>query len=233
MTSLDVWSEKVWELLGRPKGKLVADIGCGTGRYSFIMTRKGARVVGLDFSKGMISKGKEKDRERAISWVRADAQSLPLSDASFDGTLMFLVLQHLPNWRVALAECARVAKPGGRLVVVTTSRDRIRNHLMRHFPGAVEIDLGRFPGVSEVVGALRRLGFSNVRQERILVRRGMVSIDEMVSRYARKHISTLALIPAREFGERLQAFEMSLRHGYGTHVPDDTELIFVHACARA
>jgi aconitate hydratase len=92
---------------------------------------------------------------------------------------------------------------------------------------AVELDLGRFQGVGELRTEMARAGFAGVKSKRELVKRGCVMTDEIVERYRRKHLSTLALVPEPEFEERLVEFEKRLRKRYGALAPDDTELTFV------
>jgi ubiquinone/menaquinone biosynthesis C-methylase UbiE len=223
----DIWLEKVFELLGRPEGKLVADIGCGSGRYARGLEKLGCSVVGVDLSKGMVGRAANKGRTANSTWVQGDAQSMPLKAASVDCALMFLVVHHVPLWQDAMAEVARILKPGGMLLVVTTSRTRVRRHLIRFFRGAVDIDLGRFQSVVEIRSELANAGFGNICASRVVARRGMSSLGEIVGRFRSKHISTLALVPEKEFSGRMKAFEISLRRRYGARIPDETELCFI------
>ncbi len=223
----DYWLDRVVRTLGLREGALVADLGCGSGRYSFGLAKRGLRIAGVDFSSGMLAKARSKCAGQAPDFLRGDAQSLPLRGGCADGALVFLALHHMPVWRDAIAEAARALKPGGRLLVVTTSRSRIRSHLMRFFPGAVELDLGRFQGAGEVKAEMARAGFVKISSRAEMVRRGTARIGDVVERYRRKHLSTLALVPEPEFGERLTAFETRLRRRYGERVPDETELTFI------
>ena len=93
--------------------KDVLELGCGTG---LILDRVGPlcrRVVGVDISAGMLSKA----RTRGHSVFRADLSALPFKDASFDVVFSFKVLAHIPDIGGALAEAARVTRPGGALVL--------------------------------------------------------------------------------------------------------------------
>jgi SAM-dependent methyltransferase len=96
------------------------EIGAGTGYFSLNLLQ--ARVVGeatcTDISPGMVATlGRNAQRlGLEVRTARADAESLPFADASFDLVLGHAVLHHLPNLRRAFAEFHRVLRPGGRIV---------------------------------------------------------------------------------------------------------------------
>ena len=96
------------------------EIGAGTGYFSLNLLQAG--VVGeatcTDISPGMVAT-LARNAERLgldVRTARADAESLPFADASFDLVLGHAVLHHLPNLRRAFAEFHRVLRPGGRIV---------------------------------------------------------------------------------------------------------------------
>ena len=96
------------------------EIGAGTGYFSLNLLQAG--VVGeatcTDISPGMMAT-LARNAERLgldVRTARADAESLPFADASFDLVLGHAVLHHLPNLRRAFAEFHRVLRPGGRIV---------------------------------------------------------------------------------------------------------------------
>ena len=90
-------------------GKDVLECGCGTGLL-LERIRDHARVAaGIDLSPGML----ELARSRGLEVREASVTSLPFEDASFDVTCSFKVLAHVPDIGRALAEMARVTRPGG------------------------------------------------------------------------------------------------------------------------
>ncbi|WP_267626317.1 class I SAM-dependent methyltransferase [Gordonia sputi] len=101
----------------------VIDIGAGQGRHSFEMFRRGADVIAFDQSESDMADVAEMfDAMMAEGQVPADAKAraevgdalrLPYADNSFDVVLMSEILEHIPSDEAAIAEMARILKPGG------------------------------------------------------------------------------------------------------------------------
>jgi SAM-dependent methyltransferase len=96
------------------------EIGAGTGYFSLNMLQAGvvSEATCTDISPGMVAT-LAANAERLglkVKTARADAESLPFSDESFDLVLGHAVLHHLPNLRRAFAEFHRVLRPGGQIV---------------------------------------------------------------------------------------------------------------------
>jgi ubiquinone/menaquinone biosynthesis C-methylase UbiE len=115
----DAFFPWVVDWLGVQPGQLVADVGCGPGAYHPIVTARGARVVAVDFSAGMLAEVRAQAAALAlpVRTLRGDAQRLPLASASVDHLMANHMLYHVPDQRRALAEMRRVVKPGGRIVL--------------------------------------------------------------------------------------------------------------------
>jgi ubiquinone/menaquinone biosynthesis C-methylase UbiE len=112
------------KIFGELKGKRILDVGCGVGRWSIQLAAVAEHVVGVDFARGMVGIAKDRAIERApgnVDFVLASAHSLPFSSRSFDASLSVTVLQHIVDEKQlveALSEIARIAKIGGRIILL-------------------------------------------------------------------------------------------------------------------
>lgn len=99
----------------------VLDAGCGTGLLAARLRRElpGARVVGCDFSAGMLARAAARDP--GGPWVRGDAQRLPFAGERFDAVVCTESFHWYPDQRRALAEFFRVLVPEGLALIETTS----------------------------------------------------------------------------------------------------------------
>jgi ubiquinone/menaquinone biosynthesis C-methylase UbiE len=95
----------------------VLDLGCGTGLLSARIRRDlpGTRVVGCDFSYGMLRQAA--DHGAGSAWVQGNAMRLPFGDACFDTVVSTESFHWFPDQTAALAECFRALASGGRLLV--------------------------------------------------------------------------------------------------------------------
>lgn len=98
----------------------ILDLGCGTGWFTRRLAQMwpSAEVTGVDLSPGMISRASGQGGSE-IDWLVADAEALPLPDRSYDVVFSNLMIQWCADPGPVLAECRRVLKPGGRLMVST------------------------------------------------------------------------------------------------------------------
>ena len=108
-------------------GTTVIDVGCGAGRHTFEAYRRGADVIAFDQNEAeladvetmlaaMSQAGEVPESGRARTRV-GDALALPYPDDSFDTVIASEILEHIPDDGRAVAELARVLKPGGSLAV--------------------------------------------------------------------------------------------------------------------
>jgi SAM-dependent methyltransferase len=106
----------VFDAVAEVQPKSVLDVGCGAGEMAERISRElGVEVCALDSSERMVAL----TRERGVDAILGDVQALPFEDERFDCVVSGWVFYHVANRERAIAECARVLRPGGRLVAAT------------------------------------------------------------------------------------------------------------------
>ena len=107
------------------QGRFV-DLGCGTGVYCKLLLDRGFRVVGADYSSGMLGRARvilgEDAGPKGIRLVAANGLELPFCDASFDGLINVGVLQHIARLDRVLSEMHRVLDHKGQAYLITLNR---------------------------------------------------------------------------------------------------------------
>lgn len=113
---------RVIDRLGLQPGQRLLEVACGTGtNFPLIAERYGktVRITGLDISRGMLAICHEKIVRDDLPGdvVEGSATVLPFADASFDAVLNHGGLAEFPDKRAAIAEMARVVRPGCRVTI--------------------------------------------------------------------------------------------------------------------
>jgi len=171
----------------------VLDVATGTGDLALELARQGApRVVGADFSRGMLQLAADKIRGRgaSIRLLQADAMALPFPDGAFDACTVAFGLRNMPDYEAAVVEMSRVLRPGGRLVVlemtplrVPVLRTLFRWYFDRLVPligGLISGDrdayrylptsVSAFPPAEELAAIMTRAGLAPVRYQYLMMR---------------------------------------------------------------
>ncbi|MQX36062.1 class I SAM-dependent methyltransferase [Roseospira navarrensis] len=106
------------EVLAPIEGLRIADLGCGDGTWVRFLTGEGATVVGCDPNPRQLDKAKATPPVGGERYVSAGAEAVPLDAGSQDVALFFNSLHHVPEHLMApaVAEAARITRPGGRVV---------------------------------------------------------------------------------------------------------------------
>lgn len=106
--------QRLFEALDLRGGRVILEIGCGTGEAAAALAGAGVVVVGLDRSRRMLEEAQR--RHPGLWLVAGEARRLPVATGAVDRVLAARVLHHLHGAAAALAEWRRVLRPGGRLV---------------------------------------------------------------------------------------------------------------------
>jgi len=114
-----LWRTATVRAIAPKPGERVLDVACGTGTSTAALAKRGAEVVGIDFSAGMIAEARR--RHPALEFATGDAQALPFGDGGFDAVTVSFGLRNFADPHAALAEMHRVLRPGGRVVVTEFS----------------------------------------------------------------------------------------------------------------
>jgi len=102
----------------------VADLGCGTGRFTELLARHfTAQVIGIDPSERMIEQARRKSIAENVVFGQARAEAVPLQDGSVDLAFMSQTYHHLSNPSAVARECFRILRQSGRVCVRNTTRD--------------------------------------------------------------------------------------------------------------
>ena len=183
----------------------VADIGCGTGRYTDILARRcacGLRIFCCDYSIAMLTECSKRMRlefpNKDIHYCRVCANDLPFADGSLDAVITFNAVHHF-NLDLFVAEASRVLQTGGLLSIYTRTPEQNAHTIWgQYFPGFTEREtrLYRSEQLEAAIGLVSGLQlegiqvFRNTRAE---------SVKSLLNRARSYHYSTFVLYPEEEF----------------------------------
>jgi demethylmenaquinone methyltransferase/2-methoxy-6-polyprenyl-1,4-benzoquinol methylase len=119
------WKNLLAKMAAVKHGQKALDLCCGTGDIAFALHRAGAEVVGLDFSPAMLAVAQARVKQMSaapnaprLEFKTGDAMQIPYDTSSFDIVSIGYGLRNLESWERGLEEMLRVARPGGRLLIL-------------------------------------------------------------------------------------------------------------------
>lgn len=186
-------------------GKDVLEAGCGTGLILSRINEFARTARGVDLSAGMLAKA----AERGLDVVQGSITALPFADDSFDVTCSFKVLAHVADIELAMAEMARVTRPGGYVLAEFYNTRSLRYLVKRLKPPTAiseqnsdEAVFTRYDGIADIKRYLPSdLEWHTVRGVRIATPVAALHRVPLVGRLLARTEAALADAPiARNFG---------------------------------
>jgi demethylmenaquinone methyltransferase/2-methoxy-6-polyprenyl-1,4-benzoquinol methylase len=177
------WRKQAVASFQEERPQQVLDVACGTGDFvtAVLKASPTSKVIGLDFSEAMLTLARRKIHR--ATFVQGDVMDLPFEDKRFDVVTVGFGLRNFVDIPRALAQMARVLKPGGRLVILEATRPgtRLKQGLFKAYqksvapivgwltghPGAYSYlmrSMQAMPSSSELEAMLTAAGFSAVRK---------------------------------------------------------------------
>lgn len=197
------------ELAERGPARRILEAGCGTGHWLQIWAQTGW-AVGLDRSIRMLEQAPA-ERPR----VQGDANLLPFAPATFDLIYVVNAVHHFLDPRGFVRAGASLLAPGGILAIVTLEPRQLRHrwYVYDYFPGVWEMDVARFPALSDLSEWMGEAGLAGAEcrvVERISdCRRGRAIFDSPFA--AKESCSQFALLSPQAYHDGLRRMEAACR----------------------
>ena len=194
------WKNRLVRMANSRPGQLGLDVCCGTGDIAQRLALTGAKVTALDFSAQMLAVARQRNRQnveptQSPEFIQGDAMKLPFADCTFNIVTVGYGLRNLSSWETGVAEMRRVAKPGGRLLVLDFGKPdnglwrTLYFTYLRLFVPVLGLvfcrnaaayayileSLKHYPAQNGVAAKMRSLGLSNIRIVNLLG--GVMSIN--------------------------------------------------------
>jgi ubiquinone/menaquinone biosynthesis C-methylase UbiE len=131
------------------QGGTMLEVGCGSGMGLPYLQAHSRMVVGGDYTMDLLREARRHLPDALL--VRMDAQHMPFRDHTFDAVLMLEMIYYVADQEAAFAECRRILKPGGKVMVCLPNRDRPDFN-----PSPFST---RYPNLGEIGSLLTRTGF--------------------------------------------------------------------------
>jgi ubiquinone/menaquinone biosynthesis C-methylase UbiE len=192
------------------RGARVLDVGCGTGNYIIpLELLTGCAGWGIDPSEQMLARARE--RSGTVTFLPGKAERLEFPDDFFDLVFSVDVIHHMGDRPAYFAEAFRVLETRGRVCTVTDSERiiRCRRPMAVYFPETIDVELHRYPRMTDLREEMGRAGFAGISQETVEFAFQLTDAGA----YRDKAFSSLHVIPQEAFERGLARMEQDLRAG--------------------
>lgn len=206
-------SDLLFKLLDPLHDASVLEVGCGTGNYLERLNDKPTLLVGLDISRNMLVKAKSKLPDLML--IQSNAEYLPFSEDSFDAIYCIQVLHHILDKNKFISEIHRTLKQGGKFVLQTCSHEQLLSFCFYHyFTHACDIDLKRFPPISDIYDLFAMAGFTDILSHSCHIDD---AVDDSPAAYLEKRVrdgcSTFAFLTTKEIQEGCKKIKQDIISG--------------------
>jgi SAM-dependent methyltransferase len=132
-TFLTPLGPRLVEFCGIGPGERVLDVAAGTGNAAIVAAGTGANVVASDLTPELFEAGRARATDAGVEleWAEADAENLPFDDASFDTVISSIGVMFAPHHQLAADELVRVARPGGKIGLLSWTPEGMIGALFR------------------------------------------------------------------------------------------------------
>jgi len=177
------------------KDSRVLEIGCGTANYlKIISNMTKAEVWGLDRSKGMLSRAREKCKNAVL--LEGDAiELLKIPDSTFDLVYMVDVVHHIRDIEKMFKSIKRVLKKRGKVIVFSDDHEHIRNRLTtKYFPETLEGELKRYQDTLEIRDVLLKNDYHEIENGILEIGEDLDYGSRLIEIASKKGYSMFAMI---------------------------------------
>jgi ubiquinone/menaquinone biosynthesis C-methylase UbiE len=213
-SAIETWMRTFAGVLPPGRPLVGVDLGSGVGRFTPALAEAfGGPVYGVEPAARMREIAEAQASHPQVRYLAGHGAAIPLADASADFLLMFLSFHHFPDQPAAVTEIARVVKPGGRVILRSTFKERIPDHWWRaYFPRSQAVEEAMFPTVAEARALFEAGGFTT---------RGLVQPDipfegglaEAVERLKLRAVSVFEHMSEQELQAGFEALDAALAAG--------------------
>jgi ubiquinone/menaquinone biosynthesis C-methylase UbiE len=199
--------EPLLDAAGVKAGTKLVDIASGPGYVAAAAVRRGASVIGVDFSAAMIAAAR--DRHPDVDFREGDAEELPLSNHSFDAAVMNFGILHLARPDQALAQACRVLSPGGRFAFTVWAKPEesvgfhiVLGSIAKHGDTKVPLPEGppffRFSEPDESIRSLIAAGFASPTVVKVPQLWRLPGLDSLFDVMLQSTVRTAGLLRAQK-----------------------------------
>ncbi len=221
--------EPLLDAVGGGPGVCLLDVATGPGYVAAAAAKRGAEVVGIDFSAPMVAEARR--RHPSIEFQEGDAEALPFSDGSFDAVVMNFGMLHLGQPDQALTEAHRVLRAGGRIGFTVWAKPEesvgfditlraIRTCGNMNVPLPQGPSFFRFSDYDECRRALGAAGFVNPRVTKVPQIWRLPSPETLFEAMRGATVRTAGLLRAQS-DEALKAIRTAIRDAARAYQRDD------------